>query len=192
MTFRRPLSRAIAALGLATLLSFAVPLAAQAAPYPPSGDDPATRAASYPPASTGTFEVKAHPGTNRVTVNGLGKNADVTALVSGRGPAPSLGPSKGTPRTKTANLAVGKTDASGSVTFNLVFASDASGVYNISVSTPDGHSVSGSLTIPSPNASAFDWTGENIALWVVILAGAFVIAGIIALLVAVVRRRAAH
>ncbi|MFC4243353.1 hypothetical protein ACFOYW_08200 [Gryllotalpicola reticulitermitis] len=176
MIFRRPFARVLAALGLASVIGFATPLAAQAA--------------SYPPASPGTFSVMAHPGTNRVTINGLGANAKVTALVSGRGPAPALGPISGSPKTQTANLAVGKTDAAGSVTFNLVFASGATGVYNVSVSTPDGHSVSGSMTIPSKSRNSLNWTGANIALWIVWLAGLFIIVGIIALLANIVRRRA--
>jgi hypothetical protein len=180
VTLRRPFARVLAALGLAGVLSFATPLVAQAA------------TATYPPASTGTFAVTAHPGSNRVTINGLGADAKVTAIVSGRGPAPSLTPIQASPKSGTANLSVGTTDASGSVTFNLVFASSASGVYNISVSTPDGHSVSGSVTIPSKNSSSLSWTGARIALWVLWLAGLFVIVGVIALVTTVVRRRAAR
>lgn len=172
--------RVAAALGLAALFTLAVPFAAQA------------EAAGYPPASTGTFAVTAHVGSNQVTINGLGPKEKVTAIVSGHSQAPSVGPISGSPKTETANLSVGTTDASGSVTFDLVFASGASGVYNVSVSTPDGHSESGSVTIPSKNTSALNWTGARIALWVLWLAAACVVAGILALLVREVRRRAAR
>lgn len=191
MTLRWRLGRILSVLGLSALIAAGTPLAARAASSPPASATPVAQAATYPPATTGTFEVTGHPGTNRVTINGLGENAEVTAIVSGRGPAPALGPISGTPTAHTVNLQAGKTDASGSVTFNLVFAQASSGVYNVSVSTPDGHSVSGSVTIPSPNTRALDWTGSNIALCAVILAGVFLMAGLVALLVAVVRRRAA-
>ena len=175
-------------LGLASLITVAGPLAAQAASYPAAATAPQT--ATYPPASPGTFSVTARPGSNPVTINGLGRDAEVTVLVSGRGPAPALGPIHGTPKAQTANLAVGKTDASGSITFSLVFASHASGVYNVSVSTPDGHSVSGSVTLPEKSTSPLNFTGTNIALWVVCLAGILIVVSIIGMLTSVIRRRA--
>ncbi|AYG04183.1 hypothetical protein D7I44_12005 [Gryllotalpicola protaetiae] len=167
--------RAVAGLGLALMLAIGVPLAAQAA--------------TYPPATTGTFSVTAHAGSNRITVNGLGPHAAATAIISGSGPAPTLGAFDAAVRSATVNLAVGQTDADGSVAFTLVFPDDAVGVYNASVSTPDGHSVSGVITVPSKSGSALAWTGTNIAMWVVWLAGILVALGIAALVIAAVRRR---
>jgi hypothetical protein len=177
VTSRRPLLALFSALGLAGLiglLGLGTPAAAQAA--------------AYPPASTGTFAVTAHPGTNRVTISGLGAKERATAIVAGHGAAPSVGPIKGTPATQTANLAVGKTDASGRITFKLVFAAGASGVYNVSVSTPDGRSESGSVTIPGKDGSSTAWGGARLALWIVWVAGIVVILGAIALLTSAVRR----
>lgn len=171
----KAVARGLGGLALAVALSVAAPLAAQAA--------------SYPPASTGTFSVTAHVGANHVTVNGLGAKSPATAIVSGSGPAPTLGTFHAAARAETTNLAVGSTDANGEVTFTLVFPSDASGVYNASVSTADGHSVSGSITIPSHSSGLLAWTGSNIALWVVWLAGILVLIGVIALLIAAARRR---
>jgi hypothetical protein len=171
----KAVARGLGGLALAVALSVAAPLAAQAA--------------SYPPATTGTFSVTAHAGANQVTVNGLGANAAATAIISGSGPAPTLGEFRASAaHAETANLVVGTTDAEGAVSFTLVFPADASGVYNASVSTADGHSVSGSITIPS-HSSRLAWTGSNIAMWVVWLAGILVILGLIALLIAAARRR---
>ncbi|HEY0248660.1 MAG TPA: hypothetical protein VGC45_10400 [Gryllotalpicola sp.] len=174
------LRRAVAAVGLGAALAVAgAPVAAQAA--------------SYPPASTGTFAVTAHPGANAVTVTGLGADAPATALVSGNGLAPTLGQfTAAVPAVvpaATTNLALGRTDGSGAITFTLVFPEDVSGVYNISVSTPDGHSISGSITLPARSGGPLAWTGTNIALWVVWLAGILVVVGVIALLIAAARRR---
>jgi hypothetical protein len=171
----KAVARGLGGLVLAAALVVGAPLAAHAA--------------SYPPASTGTFSVTAHPGANRVTVNGLGANARATAIISGGGPAPTLGTLHASVRAATANLVVGETDASGQVTFTLVFPSRAQGVYNASVSTPDGHSVSGAISIPTRAASPLALTGTNIALWVVWLAGILVVIGVIALLIAAARRR---
>lgn len=176
VTVLRRIGGVLAALGLAGLLSVAVPAAAQAA--------------TYPPATTGTFSVTAHPGANRITVNGLGEKSRATAIISGNGPAPSLGQFDALARSETVNLSLGQTDASGSVTFTLVFPAHASGVYNASVSTPDGNSVSGVITVPSKSGNALAWTGTNIAMWVVWLAGILIIIGIIALLISTARRRA--
>ncbi|GAA4174896.1 hypothetical protein [Gryllotalpicola koreensis] len=176
MIAMKAVARGLGGLALAVALSVAAPLAAQAA--------------SYPPATTGTFAVTAHPGANHVTVNGLGANASATAIVSGSGPAPTLGEFRASAtHAETANLVVGTTDAEGAVSFTLVFPADASGVYNASVSTADGHSVSGSITIPSHSSGPLAWTGSNIAMWVVWLAGILVILGLIALLIAAARRR---
>lgn len=176
MTVLRRIGGVLAGLGLAVALSIGAGTAAQAA--------------TYPPATTGTFSVTAHPGANRITVNNLGQSAPATAIISGSGPAPTLGDFDAAARTETTNLSIGQTDASGSVTFTLVFPARASGVYNASVSTPDGHSVSGVITVPNKSGSALAWTGTNIALWVVWLAGILIIIGIIALLISVARRRA--
>ena len=171
----KAVARGLGGLALAVALSVAAPLAAQAT--------------SYPPASTGTFAVTAHAGANQVTVDGLGANAAATAIVSGSGPAPTLGEFRAAVRGETTNLTVGTTDANGAVTFTLVFPDNASGVYNASVSTADGHSVSGSITIPARSSGPLAWTGSNIALWVVWLAGILVFIGIITLLIAARRRR---
>jgi hypothetical protein len=173
----RALPRLAVAVLAALLLALAAPLAA--------------RAATYPPATTGTFSVIGHHGANRITVNGLGTNAPATAIVSGAGPAPTVAELRaGGARSEAANLPVGRTDAAGSLTFTLVFPAGASGAYNASVSTPDGHSVSGVITIPGRSGSKLAWTGTSIALWVVWLAGIVIILGMIALLVAGARRRA--
>jgi hypothetical protein len=179
VTTLRAMPRLAVALIAALLLAIGAPLAAQAT--------------TYPPATTGTFSVTGHHGANRITINGLGPSAPATAIVSGTGAAPSLGELRaGGVRSVTANLAVGHTDAAGSLTFTLVFPADASGVYNASVSTPDGHSVSGVITIQDRSGSNLAWTGTNIALWVVWLAGIVIVLGIIALLIAAARRRARH
>jgi hypothetical protein len=177
----KAVARGLGGLVLAVALSVAAPLAAQAA--------------SYPPATTGTFSVTAHPGANHVTVNGLGPKSKATAIISGSGPAPTLGAFRagtagsGSVRAATANLALGTTDADGAITFTLVFPEHASGVYNASVLTADGHSVSGAITIPDGANGPLAWTGSNIAMWVVWLAGILVIVGVIALIIAAARRR---
>jgi hypothetical protein len=177
VTRLRVLPRLLAGVIAALALALGAPLAAQAV--------------TYPPATTGTFSVTGHHGANRITINGLGASAPATALVSGTGAAPTLGELRaGGVRSAAANLAVGRTDAAGSLTFTLVFPADASGVYNASVSTPDGHSVSGVITIPDGSGSKLAWTGTNIALWVVWLAGIVIVLGVIALLIAGARRRA--
>ncbi|MCL2515965.1 MAG: hypothetical protein FWD85_03945 [Microbacteriaceae bacterium] len=173
--------RALAVVGLGVAVAFGGALT--------TGGADAANAATYPPATTGTFAVTAHPGANTITVNGLGPSKPATAIISGTGPAPTLGAFDAAARSATVNLAVGETDASGSVTFTLVFPAKASGVYNASVSTPDGHSVSGVITVPGQNGSVLAWTGTNIALWIVWLAGALIIAGLIALIVSTARRR---
>ena len=172
------LAKALATLGAAAVLAVGGAVAADAA--------------QYPPASTGTFAVTAHPGANSITVDGLGKRKPATALISGAGPAPALGEfaaGHSHVRADTANLAVGTTDSAGAVTFTLVFPREASGIYNISVSTADGHSVSGSISLPSRIAGPLAFTGSNIAMWVVWFAGILVLLGIIALLIAAARRR---
>jgi hypothetical protein len=181
---RRMLIGALAALGIAAAASLGLLGGAGGL-----GAPVAARADSYPPATTGTFAVTAHPGANTVTVAGLGPQKTATAIISGNGPAPVLGEFRASVRAATANLAVGTTDASGAVTFTLVFPRAASGVYNVSVSTPDGHSVSGSITLPSSSSGALAWTGSNIAMWVVWLAGILMFLGVIALLIAAARRR---
>jgi len=170
------MGRVLAGFVTALLLTIGAPLSAHAA--------------TYPPASTGTFSVTAHAGANRITVNDLGADALATAIVSGSGAAPTVGEFvAGGARSATANLPLGYTDAQGSITFTLVFPKSAVGVYNASVSTPDGHSVSGVITVPGKSGSALAWTGTNIALWIVWLAGILIIIGVIALLISAARRR---
>jgi hypothetical protein len=153
------------------------------------GAGSAADAASYPPATTGTFAVTGHAGANRITIDGLGAKQPATALISGRGAAPTVADFRAGLRAETADLEVGTTDASGAVTFTLVFPREASGVYNVSLSTPDGHSVSGSVTLPAAATGPLALTGSNIAMWIVWLAGILVLIGIIAVLIASARRR---
>lgn len=175
---RRMLARAALALGgVVAAMALAV------------GAASAAQAASYPPATTGTFAVTGHVGANRITVAGLGANQPATALISGRGAAPTVADFRAGVRAETADLAVGTTDASGAVTFTLVFPRGASGVYNLSLSTRNGHSVSGSVTLPAAATGPLALTGSNIAMWIVWLAGILVLIGIIAVLIASARRR---
>lgn len=185
------MTRSARGAALAVAVAAAVALGALAAASAPAAA--AHAAETYPPASTGTFAHTAHAGANTLTVSGLGADARATALISGSGPAPALGVFRAVEpaavRSLAANLAVGTTDAEGEVTFTLVFPERVSGIYNVSVSTPDGHSVSGAITLPSATGESLVRTGTNVALWVVWLAGIVVVIGVIAMLIAAARRR---
>jgi hypothetical protein len=184
------MTRSARAAAVAVAVAAAVVLGSLGAASAPAA---AHAAETYPPASTGTFAHTAHAGANSLTVSGLGADARATALISGSGPAPTLGVVRAAGPAAVhglaANLAVGTTDAEGEVTFTLVFPQRVSGIYNVSVSTPDGHSVSGAITLPSATGESLVRTGTNLALWVVWLAGILVVIGVIAMLIAAARRR---
>ncbi|WP_022882713.1 hypothetical protein [Gryllotalpicola ginsengisoli] len=142
----------------------------------------ANAATTYPPATTGTFAFTASPGSNDFTVTGLDPNEEASGIISGTGSLPTVGAFAAAATT----LDLGQTSSSGTLHFTLVFPSDASGVYNLSISTPGGASASGYITIAG---TALASTGSTIQWWIVWVAGIIVVLGIAAVVTSTVRRR---
>lgn len=148
----------------------------------------AADAVSYPPATTGTFtEVATAGGSTAFAIDGLDPNQPASGTISSNGPLPTIGV-----LSATRALDFGTTDASGVAHFSLVFPKNATGTYNLSLTTPGGASASGSITIKGTPAETgvLPTTGSEISRAAIWGGGVVVLLGIAGIIAAVIRRRA--